>query len=203
MKKYDYIGTFVEDFAKVELNGKYGFINQKGEEIIPLKYDWAYNFKESFSIVRLNGKYGFINQKGEEIIPLKYDLLDDFKEGFARVKLNSKYGFINQEGEEVISLKYDWVSSFKEGFATVKLNSKHGFINRDHKEYFFIEGKKLGSENRNLYYQKYKDTIVFSTGCFIGDKDRFIKAIKETHNDNDYAKEYLAYIEEIEKELLA
>ena len=113
----------------------------------------------------------------------KYDYIGTFVEDFAKVELNGKYGFINQKGEEITPLKYDWASSFKEGFATIELNRKYGFINQDYEAYFFAKGKKLGSESRNLYYQKYKDTIVFSTGCFIGDKDRFIKAIKETQKE--------------------
>ncbi len=37
--KYDYIHEFKEGFAAVELNGKYGYINSSGQEIIPLIYD--------------------------------------------------------------------------------------------------------------------------------------------------------------------
>lgn len=43
---------------------------------------------------------------------------------------------------------------------------------------------------------------MFKTGCFFGDKGSFVKAIKETHEYNQYAKDYLDYIKEIEEELL-
>ena len=85
----------------------------------------------------------------------------------------------------------------------MELDNNYGFVNQKGEEVFFVKGKKLGSRNENLYYQKYKNTIVFKTGCFMGDKEKFIKAIEETHGNNDYAKEYIAYIAEIEKELLA
>lgn len=101
-KKYNEVHNFSEGFAKVELNGKWGFINQKGEEIIPLKYDNVEHFSEGFAIVKLNGKYGFINKEGKKIIPIKYDYIHRFSEGFAKVKLNGKWGFINTKGKEIV-----------------------------------------------------------------------------------------------------
>ena len=38
-KKYDWKGTYYEGLAKVELNGKCGFIDKTGKEVIPIKYD--------------------------------------------------------------------------------------------------------------------------------------------------------------------
>jgi len=37
--KYDYVWYFKDGFAKVELNGKYGVINENGKEICDIKYD--------------------------------------------------------------------------------------------------------------------------------------------------------------------
>ena len=59
-KKYNNIFDFSEGLASVELNGKWGFINKTGKEVIPLKYDDAYPFSEGLAKVKLNGKYGLI-----------------------------------------------------------------------------------------------------------------------------------------------
>ena len=37
-KKYDYVGGYTEDLAIVKADGKYGFIDRDGKEVIPLKY---------------------------------------------------------------------------------------------------------------------------------------------------------------------
>ena len=37
--KYDEVGEFYEGFAFVMLDGKCGFVNTEGKEVIPLKYD--------------------------------------------------------------------------------------------------------------------------------------------------------------------
>ena len=65
-KKYDWKGTYYEGLAKVELNGKCGFIDKTGKEVIPIKYDNAYSFsKISLALVKLEGKWFYINPKGE------------------------------------------------------------------------------------------------------------------------------------------
>lgn len=53
-------------------NGKYGFVNKKGEEVVPLKYDKVESFSEGMAKVYKDGKYGFINKNGEFIIPMKF-----------------------------------------------------------------------------------------------------------------------------------
>jgi hypothetical protein len=37
--KYTQVGDFSEGLAAMELNGKYGFIDESGAEVIPLIYD--------------------------------------------------------------------------------------------------------------------------------------------------------------------
>ena len=106
-KKYDKVGFFQEEgLARVTLNGKYGFINEEGEEVIPPKYDEAYPFRKGLAAVELNGKSGWINPEGTVVIPLKYDNAGNFSEGLAEVKLNGKWGLVNTKGEEVVPPEY-------------------------------------------------------------------------------------------------
>ena len=44
---------------------KYGFINEEGKEITPLKYDYANSFEKGGGVVKLDGKIGFINRNGK------------------------------------------------------------------------------------------------------------------------------------------
>ena len=68
-KKYDDVWSFSEGLACVKLNGKCGFIDKSGKEIIPCIYDVAYEFSDGLVGVELNGKWGFIDKSGKEIIP--------------------------------------------------------------------------------------------------------------------------------------
>ncbi len=49
----------------------------------------------------------------------------------------------------------------------------------------------LGSQNRQTLIFKTNIGIVIQCGCFYGTEKEFKKKVKETHKDNNYAKEYL------------
>ena len=49
--QYDIVGTLHHDMVMVIKGGKYGFVNQKGELVIPLIYDWA----TAFARIKLYG----------------------------------------------------------------------------------------------------------------------------------------------------
>ena len=112
--------------AQVGLNGRYGFINLKGQETIPLRYDFASSFdfldddkiEDALAGVVINKKLGFINGKGEEIIPCQYEYEFDgngshksIKGGFwgatGLVKNGGKWGVLNRKGEVLVPFLYD------------------------------------------------------------------------------------------------
>ena len=111
-------------------NGKWGFIDKSGNEVVPCKYDWADSFSEGLASVILDGKYGSIDKSGNEVVPCKYDYAYSFSEGLARVHLDGKYGFIDKSGNEVVPCKYDLAWRFSEGLASVELDGKCGFIDK-------------------------------------------------------------------------
>ena len=63
---FQHASDFSEGLAAVKLNGKYGFIDKTGKEIIPLKYDFANCFSEGLALVRLNNKWFYIDKNGIE-----------------------------------------------------------------------------------------------------------------------------------------
>ena len=127
--KYGKIEPFCEGYAKVERNGKYGFINIDGIEVVPCQYDCAWDFSGGLAPVELNDKRGFVNTDGVEVIPCQYDDAWFFSDGMAPIELDGKWGFINTDGTEVIPHLYDYAWNFTEGMAPVLRNGKWGFIN--------------------------------------------------------------------------
>ena len=105
-----------------EIDGKYGYVNAKGEQIIECKFDEAHDFKESLARVKKDSKYGYINTKGNFVvndengnqieISSKIDMVYDFSKGLARIKKDGKYGYINTKGEQIIECKFDSVGGF-------------------------------------------------------------------------------------------
>ena len=66
---YNMVCEFKNGFARVILDGKEGFINETGREIVPIIYDKVYDFENGYARVRLNYKEGFVDKTGKEIIP--------------------------------------------------------------------------------------------------------------------------------------
>ena len=128
---YDQLGEFSDGYAAVCKNEKWGYINHKGDEIIPCTYESALPFNENLAPVCKGGKWGYINLKGEVVIPFKYDVAKGFSDGMARVwymaqgSYNCKKCYITSQGEEVLSFEVNYeygetcLAPFSEGLACV------------------------------------------------------------------------------------
>ena len=66
--EFDDVNYFDEGIAAVQKDGKCGYINTKGEQIVECKFDDAYDFNEGFARVKKDGKWGYINTKGCSVI---------------------------------------------------------------------------------------------------------------------------------------
>jgi len=133
---YETSGLPSEGMIAVYKNNHWGYINMKGEILIPLtlEFEVVNSFHSGMAIVQSNGKYGFINKKGETIASPKYEMVSWFRENRAMVKQDGKWGFIDTEGNEITPLKYELVYYFDHGAAPVKLNGKWGLINASGEE---------------------------------------------------------------------
>ena len=96
--KYNFADSFSEGLARVELYGKWSYIDKSGKEVIQLKYDVVGDFSEGLAAVKLNGKCGYIDKSGKEVIPLKYDSAYYFSNGQASAILNGEWGYIDKQG---------------------------------------------------------------------------------------------------------
>ncbi len=134
-----------EDLQIKMHNGKFGFIDKKGNEVIPTQYDLVGDFSEGLSKVMNDNKYGYINPEGIEVIPLIFDDAWEFSEGLAGVSVNNKYGFINKKGDYIVPLQYGFVGDFSEGLAVVLYFSDYGYVDKTGKE--VIPPKYNGAEN--------------------------------------------------------
>ncbi|MDR3235247.1 MAG: WG repeat-containing protein, partial [Prevotellaceae bacterium] len=63
---------FSDDMALVLRDGKYGYCDKSGNEVIPCKYDFGLDFSGDFARVNNNDKYGIIDKTGREIVPCEY-----------------------------------------------------------------------------------------------------------------------------------
>ncbi|MCF2580693.1 WG repeat-containing protein [Bacteroides caecigallinarum] len=132
--EYEKIYKFFEGMAVVRRNGKYGYINEKREEVIPCQYDDCSSFKYGIGEVKLGEKLGFIDKTGKEIVPLKtYD--ETYQYGnIIIVGLNSHKGMYDNHGNLIVPIKYEDIDysseGYSEGLIAVQQNGKWGFVDK-------------------------------------------------------------------------
>jgi len=145
--KYKEIGPYKEGLAPAQLrDGKWGFIDEKKNEVIPFKYDAVETFNNGFAIVvKGKGEYGVIDKSGKEVLPCRYDNVERFFDGTGSISTkwkiiesNGKYGIFDLEKEkELLPPKYNKIDGTfykQDSLIMVRMGSKCGFVNADGKE---------------------------------------------------------------------
>ncbi|MDR2969375.1 MAG: WG repeat-containing protein [Tannerellaceae bacterium] len=127
--RYDKIMSFIDDMAAARSDGKWGYIDRNGTELIPCRYDEVDAlFRNGMAAVKSDGKWGYIDRNGTEVIPCRYDEVDAFRKDMAVVKSGDKYGYIDKSGTEVVPCRYDEIKSFHDGMARVLYDGKYGYM---------------------------------------------------------------------------
>lgn len=150
IKDYDFVGPFGEGLAMVGKDGKAGFVNKRGELVIPMKLDFDGGYPIYYpSSVFINGIYtkdnlGVINTKGDLIVPQEKDL---------------SYRHFD-DGLSVVDFERDDVSFFKvikdgevvsEGKGTLVFSS-NTLLTDDNGKYISTEDlKSMGYSNFEMY----------------------------------------------------
>jgi hypothetical protein len=147
--KYDELVEFQdEDITNVCLDGKWGFIDRRGDVAIPLQYSRAYRFSKGMAAVLdpKTGKWGFIDKKGDYVIVPRFD---DIAPGFylsgifpcawseelmpvCPDRKTGLWGYIDRKGNDVIAPRFCSAGNFCCGLAPVQVdaNGKYGFADK-------------------------------------------------------------------------
>ena len=108
--KYDNINPFTCGLANVVKNDKWGYINTKGEEVIPCRYFDTFSFYGDVADVQKSedSRWEIIDKKGESLITLKENEVLDyyFINGLGLVKNEetNQYRYITKKNETI----YKW-----------------------------------------------------------------------------------------------
>ena len=200
--QYDHQGPLLDGMSSVERDGKWGFINDAGQEVIPCIYDEVWAFSQGIVRVQLNGRWGFINKEGKEVTPCIFDdtgFMDEV--GVVTVELNGKYGYYNKYGQEVVPYIYDCGHDFCEGLALVMKNDLFGYIDPTGKEVipckyscacdFCQSYARVWNDNKLGLIDKKGNEVI---PCIFEDTDDFAYNL---HLDSNYLmfKDFIDYCE--------
>jgi hypothetical protein len=129
--------------AHDRIKGEYGYLNQKGDTIIPFgKYSICFTTKfDKFAIVGLPNK-GFIGIDRNEKILFNIFVIDNgpdyLSDGLFRIIKNGKIGYADKNGNIIISPRYDCAYPFAKGRAAVGTGCK---IKNEDEHSLWIGGK--------------------------------------------------------------
>ena len=122
--------SFCENRAAIFRDGLYGFIDEKGKEVVPARYERVSPFKDGLAEVRRDNNWGYIDARGKEVIACQYEGTWGFSEGLAAVKRDDLWGYIDAKGKEVIACQYQKVEYFSEGLALVSDAQQSYYIDK-------------------------------------------------------------------------
>ena len=154
---YDFIGEGREGYFRVAQNGKFGYLNKKGELSIPLKFDHAADFHDEKALVKMGEQLALINSSGEivkninkvqpfqknklwglqtaqgdVILVANFDSLSTVINNDRRlVDKNNRFGYLDELGNMAIALQFEKAKDFENGFAEVEQKGQKFYIRAD------------------------------------------------------------------------
>ena len=98
-------------------DGKCGFIDTFGNEIVPPMYEYGAYSTEGLAVVRQNGAYGFIDSNNDIVVPFCHEDVNNVRE---KSFFSWGKGFFNLDNKCFFECKENIITSgFHEGFASL------------------------------------------------------------------------------------
>lgn len=125
-----------EGLVPAKKNGKWGYLDTKGQFAIEPRFEEAHRFSEGLAAVLIGKDWGFIDRSGRVVISPKYGAgyESDFSEGLALVYFQDKCVYIDKSGKVVIRVRCSEGGQFSGGIASIttgeKAGEKRGYINK-------------------------------------------------------------------------
>lgn len=125
-KDYDYS----EGLAPVGFNGKWGYVDEYGKEVIPLIYDFALEFRNGIALVKQKQKQFFIN-KNNQIVSKLYSKISILKNGYSSGTIgNGNSYLLDSTGKVILPHIYQSIRSLNDKLL-IEQENKYGLLNLD------------------------------------------------------------------------
>ncbi len=168
------IGKQSHFLIPVKLQGKWGYIDSKGNWVIKPQYDFADSFTEDVARVRKENLYGYINSKNQIIIPFQYYDAGNFSGNLAPVQCKQNYyGYINKNNVLVIPCRFQKSFEFQNEIARIFRNDVYGYItkSRFEPEIYYRYATDFGFHRAFVLTHRHKSFWL------INEKQNFIKEL--------------------------
>ncbi len=116
---YASVRDYRENRAVVELDGKFGLVDESGATVLPASYPWVGDMSDGLTAVQMDGKIAFVDRKGEVVKKTSYEAASCFSEGLCAVMWHGKWGYIDGNWTVTIPLAWEGAGEFRDGYARV------------------------------------------------------------------------------------
>ncbi|MFK7949771.1 MAG: WG repeat-containing protein [Saprospiraceae bacterium] len=174
-EEYDMvISSYTDNYSIVMTGGRYGYIDENGEQVIPLMYEEVTIFNGQFAAVKIDNKWGAIDRSNGKMIDFKYQKMRPFDENNTVVKKGKKWGIIDIQEKAILPIKYKHISNFNtDKVALAKKGKSWGLINQ--------KGKTLIDFEYDLD-ENYIDLLQITDGYVWLKKDGLWGTVDLNHN---------------------
>lgn len=165
-RRVNYENYSVESGNKIMVSkdDKIGYINDLGEEFIPVEYDGGFSFsdKKDFIQLKKGDSWYLLDLKTFNFKKLLFDDIGEYADEYMVVEKDEKFGYINKSGEIKIPLKYVIAEEFKEGIAIVGNENGFGVIDKSGKVVIELIYDKIFVRGSYIYVIKDEKYGLFS-----------------------------------------
>lgn len=179
-KKYTMIGDFlpvdqksIKKLAKVSIDGCWGYIDEKGKEIIPPFYNYISEFNNGIAVITyysddavFNKCEGLVNDKGEFLFTncseqTSSSILSDRKKNifsqfpytpYIRYSQPTGFGVINRDRKTVVPAQYKWITFEGQHFICHSQDEKTIDIYSEEGKLVFTAPGKYAYHIKDQYY---------------------------------------------------
>jgi len=157
---YDFNGTIIvsesfddvypneKGYIKFKQNGKTGFLNLKGNIVVPASSLDQFFYSDTLIIFKDSILFGIKDLSNKVIVKPQYEMIHPLSNGRAIFLLNNKLGYLDEKGNKIIKNTFDPIPNygqmcnFKDGFAKVRMKGKFGII--DLKGKYYVNPEYIG-----------------------------------------------------------
>ena len=133
---YELLSNIRENRILFSAEGKYGYLNYKGREVVSPEHDFdskvnTYGtFENGVAKTKSKGKFGLIDTSGNKVYPHIFEDIGTYST-ITPVKKNGRWGYSNANVKLVIKYKYSYAEGFNYGLARVEQDGKWGIIDEN------------------------------------------------------------------------
>lgn len=171
--------------ATVELDGRYGFIDAQGNEILPPTYDGAGPFVDGYAAVMRSEplppdadvsetgrrSYGAVDESGREVIACGYEYLEIHPGPLAIVQVGDLYGAIDMAENFIIPPEYQYIYAEGQGMLIARTRVRRSESGMDDSETSIFSYGAFDAQGEIAIPFEYDDLRIGDEGPAIAEID--------------------------------